>query len=600
MQRVAGFLILLALAACSFAAAPTPVPAALERGALVRVLRDQMMLFYGKPWRVAKKGEVFEVLDVRAATGQVFVATKDKERLIAVALPMQNVILEKTAKKIERVEQSAALFAGLIPRLNLRIEPEAVEQLRKEPRKYVEAVIEEADAKNYEHIAIKLKGSAGSFRGLDDRPGFSINCSKYEGADRFHGLKRFQLNNCAQDGTALNELVTGEMARAAKVPASRCTHALVSLNGRDLGIYVLKEGFTEEFLAAFFKNTDGHLYDGGFCAEINENMEVDRGDEENKDRLRELVGALNEPDAAKQFARLTAVVDVDAYLRHLAMENILVHWDGYSFNRNNYRIYENPETGKFHFILHGMDQMFGDANASIQREPGGHVGAILWRRGEVRDRYLAQLSDIWTKVIKPVNWPARVEEHGRRLLASVAAAKPDLAKQYEPNIAGARDRVAERLKQVQRLIEAPRLVNTLATKGVVDLTPAEWTAQVENAEANEVTEKGRRFMRLRATGEANASWRTSIVVPAGKFRFEAKMKTVGVDPLPGESGDGAGLRVSGGTRKGQKALNGDAPWQQMAYEFESPGRDFVLVLELRAKAGELWIDRQTTRVVRVQ
>jgi hypothetical protein len=599
MRRLVCLLAILVLAVTAVAA-PTPAPGALERGKLVRVTRDQMMLFYGKPWRVAKKGEVFEVLDVRPATGQVFVATKDKGRLIAVALPIQNVILDTAAKKIERVEESAALFAGLIPRLNLRIAPEAVEQLRKEPRKYVEAVIEEEGAKNYEKVAIKLKGSAGSFRGIDDRPGFSINCTKYDGADRFHGLKRFQLNNCAQDGTALNELVTGEMARAAGVPASRCTHALVSLNGRDLGSYVLKEGFTEEFLAAFFKNTGGHLYDGGFCAEINEKMEVDRGDEKEKARLLELVGAMNEPDPAKQFARLSAVVDIDAYLRYLAMENIFVHWDGYSFNRNNYRIYENPETGKFHFILHGMDQMFGDPNASIQREPAGNVGAILWRRAEIRDRYFEVLTQIFQKVIKPVDWPARVEEHGRRLLASVAAAKPELAKNYEPQIAGARSRVADRLKQVQRLIEAPRLVNTLATKGVVELGAAEWTAQAQNAEANEATENGRRCLRLRATGEASASWRTGIAVPAGKFRFEAKARTIGVDPLPGESGDGAGLRISGGTRKGQKSLSGDAPWQPVSYEFESAGGDVVLVIELRAKAGELWVDRQSLRVVRAR
>jgi len=31
--------------------------------------------------------------------------------------------------------------------------------------------------------------------------------------------------------------------------------------------------FTKDFLAAFYKNTDGDIYDGGFCAEVNENTE---------------------------------------------------------------------------------------------------------------------------------------------------------------------------------------------------------------------------------------------------------------------------------------------------------------------------------------
>jgi hypothetical protein len=459
-MRFRFFLFICIAWAWSALAAPAP-ETELTRGDIVRVLRPQMLFFYGKPHHMAKAGETFEVLDVRPLKKQVYVATNEGGRIVALSLPIDAVQSERQAKNAERIEKSTALFAGLIPTLNLRVEPQAIERLRKEPRSYIEAAIEEVGSKTYEHLAIKLKGSAGSFRGIDDRPGFSINCSKYKGGDRFHGLKRFQLNNCAQDGTALNELVAGEMARAAGVPASRCTHALVSINGRELGIYVLKEGFTEEFLAAFFKKTDGNLYDGGFVSDIQENMELDRGDAP-RDGLLKLVAALKEPDAAKQFDLLSAAVDVDAYLRYLALESVLCHWDGYSFNRNNYRIYENPETGRFHFILHGMDQMFGDAGQSVQRDPGGQVGAVLWRRPEIRERYWVQLTDIYEKVLKSVDWAARVEEHGQRLLAAL---KPEQAKQYEPNIVAARNRVAERLKQVRLQIEKPRVVNTLAAKG---------------------------------------------------------------------------------------------------------------------------------------
>ncbi len=568
--------------------------AELKRGEQVRVTRAQMLFFYGKPHHMAKKDEQFEVLDTR--TNQVFVAVKDGERIIAMSLPIDAVEPLKKAKEKDRLEKSTALFAGLIPTLNLRIDPQAMEGLRKEPRSYVEATIEEAGGKTFEHIAVKLKGSAGSFQGIDQRPGFSINCSKFKGGDRFHGLKRFQLNNCAQDGTALNELVAGEMARMAGAPASRCTHALVSINGRELGIYVLKEGFTEEFLAAFFKKTDGQLYDGGFCAEIDEKMELDRGEETKRDGLRKLIAAMNEGDAKKQFEQMSALVDVDAYLRHLFLENVFNHWDGYSFNRNNYRIYEDPETGRFHFILHGMDQVFGDANASIQRDPGGRAGAVLWGRPEVRERYWKQAADIHEKVLKAVDWPARVEEHGRRLLTAL---RPDKAKEYEPRIGEARNRVSERLKKVRELLEAPRVENTLLTKGVAELKAGAWAPQVTNAESKEVDEDGKKCLYLKATGEANASWRLNVPVPAGKYRFEARLKTRGVDPLVTDSGDGAGLRVSGGNRKEQKSLKGDAPWEALSYEINSGGGDVALVAELRAKAGELWIDRESLRIVRV-
>ncbi len=149
-----------------------------------------------------------------------------------------------------------------------------------------------------------------------------------------------------------------------------------------------------------------------------------------------------------------------------------------------------------------------------------------------------------------------------------------------PRIADARHRVAERLKQVRRQIEAPRLVKLLAAKGVLELGAGAWAPQVEN-------------------GEANASWRLNIAVPPGKYRFEARLKTRGVDPLAVDVGEGAGLRVSGGSRKGQPFLKGDTPWQPVSFDIESSGRDFVLVAELRAKAGELWIDRKSLRIVRM-
>ena len=573
-----------------------PSNVGIKRGDTVQVLRAQMLFFYGKPHHMAKAGETYEVLDVRNSKNQVYVAIKDADRVIALSLPLDAVQSVKAAKEVQRIEQSTALFAGLIPTLEIKIDPPNIEKLKKEPRTYVECAIEEVDGKTYQHIAIKLKGSAGSFQPIDARPGFSINTSKFKGSDRFHGLKRFQLNNCAQDGTALNELVSGEMARTAGVPASRCTHALVKLNDRELGIYVLKEGFTEEFLSAFFQRTDGQLYDGGFCAEINEKMEMDRGEENNRTGLLKLCAAMKEGDQAKQFEAMSSLVDVDAYLRYLALENIMCHWDGYSFNRNNYRIYENPENNRFYFILHGMDQMFGDTNFGIQRDPGGQVGAVLWRRPEVRERYWAILNEVYEKVIKPIDWAARAEEHGRRLMAAL---KPDQAKQYEHNINDEKGRVAARMKAIQTQMEKPRVVNALAAKGIAELKASDWAPQVQNGESKETQEDGKKCYYLKATGDANASWRLGLAVPAGKYRFEARIKTRGVDAMQVETGEGAGLRVSGGTRAGQKALKGDSSWELLTYDIDSPGRDYTLVAELRARKGEMWIDRDSLRVVRV-
>lgn len=488
---------------------------------------------------------------------------------------------------------SDELFRGLIPVLNLRIPAAEMENLRKNPRSYVEAEIEEQGIGVHRHAAVKIKGSAGSFQGIDARPGFSINMDKFKGCAPFHGLSRFQLNNCVQDETALRELMAGEVARAAGVPASRCTHAIVRLNDKFLGLYVLKEAFREDFLAFFFERTDGRLYEGGFTAEVRKEMELDRGDPLDQSRLGELVETLKDPDPVRQLNRLKSVVDVDAYTRYVVLENILTHWDGYSFNRNNYRLYENPATGKFHFFLHGMDQTFGDANWSLKRAPGAAVGSILWRDPAIAERYWKEAKDVFEKVLRPTDWAERTEEIGRRVQKVLQSVDPKLSEAYEGKIAAAKNMIKARIQACARQIQTEPLTLRLAKGEALSLENFLWVSQGDNAKFSEIVHDGRKVLHVQASAECKASWRCAIWLPAGKYRFEGLIGTRDVVAVDTASGAGAGLRISGSSRTGKNTISASRNWTDVRYEFESQGADHILVAELCARSGELWIDRKS-------
>ena len=108
-----------------------------------------------------------------------------------------------------------ALFGGVVPKLELTITQENIDKLAKNPRDYVTLTIKEPGGVTLEKCSIKLKGSAGSFRQItEDRPGFSLRTAKSKKGQEFRGLSKFQLNNCAQDGSMLLEMVAGEMGRA--------------------------------------------------------------------------------------------------------------------------------------------------------------------------------------------------------------------------------------------------------------------------------------------------------------------------------------------------------------------------------------------------
>ena len=90
-----------------------------------------------------------------------------------------------------------------------------------------------------------------------------------------------------------------------------------------------------------------------------------------------------------------------------------------------------------------------------------------------------------------------------------------------------------------------------------------------------------------ATAAANASWRRTLSLPAGHFKFTAMAKVTGTDGPTGRTGEGAGLRIGGGTRIGLNGIKGTTPWQSLAYEFDSPGGDVVLVMSNGAFGG-IW------------
>src|SRR4030095_10780611 len=156
----------------------------------------------------------------------------------------------------------------------------------------------------YTDVAIHLKGAAGSFRPIDADPSLTLNFDKHVKGQTFHGLQRMSLNNSVQDRSFLNEQICREMFAAADVPVPRATHALVKLNGRDLGLYVLTEAFNKQFLAHHFKNPNGNLYDGGFLKDVTDELEKSSGkNPEDRSDLKRLVEAAREANTTARFPR---------------------------------------------------------------------------------------------------------------------------------------------------------------------------------------------------------------------------------------------------------------------------------------------------------
>lgn len=502
-------------------------------------------------------------------------------------------------------DESVAFFRdGMIPRLKIQIPDPELQKLRQKEREYVRCTVVEEGGKTYEQVGIHLKGAAGSFRGIDDRPALTLKFDKFNKDQEFHDLEKLHLNNSVQDPSYLNELVCSELFLAAGVPAARTTHARVWLNGRDLGFYVLKEGFNRQFLKRHFPDPDGNLYEGGFVQDLDGNVQLESGKgPADRSDVKAVVTACREGDPAKRWAAVEKLVDIDHFLSFAAMELMTCHWDGYCNNRNNYRFYFEPKSGKLHFFPHGMDQMFGDAGFSVLNVPGAMVANAVLSNPEWRGRYRDRLTELINLMAPPERLLKRVDDHAARMRPVIAEWNDGQAREFDNRVRELKERLQQRAKSLlqQNAIVEPRPLRFDAG-GIAALT--RWEPRLETADAKlEILEaKGMPRSLSIVTGPGGrcvASWRTRVILPAGKYRLEARAKGTDLKPLQEGSGAGAGVRLSGGSRSNK--LEGSTGWTPLAHEFEvsEATREVELVAELRATGGQVLFDASSLRLVRL-
>ncbi|MSQ96724.1 MAG: hypothetical protein EXR98_19520 [Gemmataceae bacterium] len=352
-------------------------------------------------------------------------------------------------------KQSAAFFkSDKVLDLVIDLGPKDLDALRRNPRAYAKATLKDGD-KTYKDIGIHIKGAAGSFRGIDDKPGLTLNMNKFDQEKLFYGMDKWHLANSVQDPSYLSELICGELFRAAGVPAARVAHATLTINGRKRGLYYLKEGYDKHFLHQQFKNHHGNLYDGGFLREIDQPLQLLMGRADVKDRadLKALAAAAREPDAKKRFDRLEKVLDMDRFISYLVLEAITWDWDGYPMNRNNYRLYHDPERDKIVFLPSGMDQMFGNPGGPILPGFQGMVASAVVNSPEGKKRYYARMAEIHKDIFKPDVMLKRLDELQARVQPVLRSIDKGAGNDFPNQVNRLRDGIRQRHKSIEQQLK---------------------------------------------------------------------------------------------------------------------------------------------------
>jgi len=483
--------------------------------------------------------------------------------------------------------------------IQIEVAPRDLESLRAESRKYVRAKVR-VQGQTFADAGLHLKGASGSFRPIDGKPSLTVDFDRFVPGQNFRGLTKLHLNNSVEDPSYLKEQIGTELFRPAQMPVPRVTHARVELNGRPVGFYVLKEGFAESFVARNFPRADGHLYEPEEGRDVDQRMKRQLGPDSADDQkaLKHLAAAASERDLHRRWQRLNAALDLERFLSFMAIEIMIGHWDGYCLGRNNFRIYHEPGADRIVFLPSGMDQIFAKADLDWKPKMRGLVARALLEIPEGRKQYEAKFRALFQSLYSSERLTRRVTQLLAELRPFLKASEVEAVEREAAELcAQIRAREVSLRYQLSEPEPAfPDFQNGPALLGGWKPVDPPRGGQMQEAKTSE----GKPALKISAGPRTSASWRTTIRLAPGRYRFRGEARVTGVNPLPFGENHGARLRVADRAGASSKLI-GSSAWKTLEMDFEThaPEEKIVLMCELRASAGEAWFDKDSLVIIRL-
>jgi hypothetical protein len=272
-----------------------------------------------------------------------------------------------------------------------------------------------------------------------------------------------------QDPTWLRQCLSYRVFAKAGLPVPWCNFARVTVNGRDLGLYVHLESVDRRWVRRHFERDEGDLWEGEFSDFRQEWLRTfeKKGDVEDDDQtkvdrrsLAEVAGAAspNLPDA-EVLSRLERLVDLEGFLRFWAVEKVLEHWDGYANNLNNFFLYHDPATSRFVFAPAGTDQItvpdpFSSLRPPVSVYATGVLANRLYAIPETRRRYAETIREALDRWFDEADLLGEIDRMQALVAPVLARSGPEVASAQAAAVADLRQWIHGRRAVLLRDLEA--------------------------------------------------------------------------------------------------------------------------------------------------
>ena len=314
-------------------------------------------------------------------------------------------------------EKSVYIFdQDKLPTFELNLPIDHLREINDDPtaEEYVEGSLT-FEGETMSPVGIRYKGSIGAFVGCVSgsdwtNPSGRKTCTKLsmkvrmnwqDKDDKFYGLKKLQFHSQNLDDSQMRDRLGYHLFREMGVPAPRCVHARLVINGVFSGVYALVEQIDGRFTRQNFEDGKGNLYKEIWPLYANGNVPSDGAFEdaletnEDEDPTFEMIKSFAEEIKNAPEDSLKAVVsrwmDIDEIISYAVVDRMIrvddgpCHWycDNSSPNScspHNFYWFEENTKGTMHLIPWDLDNAF--ENIVFNRNP---VTPIADEWGESRN-----------------------------------------------------------------------------------------------------------------------------------------------------------------------------------------------------------------------
>jgi spore coat protein H len=288
------------------------------------------------------------------------------------------------------------------------------------------------NGKEIKDAGIRYKGNNSFIKPTPARP-FSANLKVktdlFGGKGDWDGVETLNFHAGARDPSLMRETMAYAIFRAAGVPAPRTAYAELTFNVPGLhenapgGVFTLVENVNKQFLKRVLPPGTGLLMKpegtrgGVLSLGLNwaSYVQTFRPEREatphEQQRVMEFAGLISQPDVALFREKIGTYLDVDQFLRFVAVHLFIVNNDSYIGGNHNYYLYLDPKDDKFRFIPWDQDLSMGGqmrgggAGPDVLRPNPGQNALIYWLMDDpaIAERYRTIVRELAASVfIEPV------------------------------------------------------------------------------------------------------------------------------------------------------------------------------------------------------